>query len=107
MKTLTALFLLCASALYIGCGNDAPSCAEAMDRFHDNGCTFVNGNNDEIPRQESIQSCEATHSSMKEAKSLCVRQMEAFLECLGSTPASGDDRCGRCQDHLTAMVNCK
>ena len=76
------------------CGEEAPSCQQAVSSFYATGCAFLDPNGAPYSEGQAAQSCREVNAAVPDR---CQAQFDDFVRCLEST--SNCD-CSREQDAL-------
>ncbi len=91
---------LCTGATFAGaCGNDTPSCAEAINNYYDQDCAISAGG---VPasRGEALSACRDWKADAEDCG--CGDDYRAALTCL----AGVDGGCASCNAELGSLGGC-
>lgn len=96
MKQIALVMVLGA----MGCGEDPPSCQQAVTHYYGAGCTFLNVNTGQATSQlEAIGACSQINAAVSDG---CRGQFEVWLECIHSVPNNTQCDCTQESDALFA-----
>ncbi|HOX43975.1 MAG TPA: hypothetical protein PK668_10255 [Myxococcota bacterium] len=102
ITTILACLVVATLALsFAACGEDAPTCASAMNHLYGEGCTMtVNGT--AVSQSEAITGCNDMRVSAGNCG--CTGQFEDALDCLSGIGSSTE--CGGCDSFFSALNGC-
>lgn len=85
------------------CGEEPPSCQQAMTHYYGAQCVFRDGNTGaDIPRDEMIVAC---HGVAAEIPGRCQDVFDDWLICVGSVEGQTDAGCD-CSREFQALLAC-
>jgi hypothetical protein len=76
---------LIAMVLVAACGEDPPSCQQAVTHYYQSGCTFIGTSGTATSQQEAFSVCVQINTSVPDE---CRGEFEDWLECIHETPGS-------------------
>jgi hypothetical protein len=102
LKTVVVLVAAC----LVGCGEEAPSCQQAVTHYYDAGCKLVNlATGTDFTKNEIIADCRNTIATFP---ARCEGELEDLRFCFDSVPSpaktNADCDCSQEQD---ALATCR
>lgn len=86
------------------CGEDPPSCQNAVTNFYDAGCMFSDANGNPTPLSQANAACQEANASVTDS---CRGEFEDWLFCLDDIRAPVSDViCRSCSEEFDALVAC-